>query len=771
MNRLSMHRTERAAAQAGFVGDVTLRVILLLLVVGQVVFLASRYRTRVDMTSDRLYTLTDSTRRVLDGLEDRLLIEAYFSKESRLPTIYREARRQLENFLDEYVQLSDGKVVIQRLDPQDDTAIREKAERLGMQRAQVTDAGDSAFSVKEIWQGLRLMYGADKQEVIPFFDFKLATAQYEAELTPKIKSITVLDKPVIGLLAFATEAGGGGPMGGASQPKGFNQLREIEGIKGRYEVQNVDLSQGQLIEDNVTTLLLVRPKNLTDRQKYAIDQFVMRGGTLVVFADTNEYEIGQMRMMRGRKINYDATGSELQFLDQLAHYGVRVQDKVVGDALLPAQQSQGGYEQMSIMVQSIFQQRVPRPIPYPYWFHAVHPKQLDYAARAEEFVLNPGSDGDVRDLVERFRTEFQPGIAAEDEISNAMGRGPGMFWPCPVDLVDPLPDGVEGTVLLRSSPVSFIEDPPMDLNPFGYSMGNVRDQMDAATTFAQKINQKVLSEPRQQFGLMVEVAGNFTSFFDGKDIPPRRTEDQAATPAPPGLPNPLNSPIQGLPGGLPGGNGGDGGAAQDPVTPQSPGTGAQNPEPTSQEPAASEEGAGEQATEEGAQDPEPAEGEAQDPETEEGAEVVGPPAPPAPAEAEEEADPDPVLASTQPGRIVVIGDSDFVRDDFLGGEYSQQGGPVSLYGAAFVGNLIDNLAEDKDLLALRNKKGADRTLRFAEASIDGDAFQVREEAEATAERWKWLNVVGPFLAIMALWALMAVRRRAAKQSFLASVQS
>lgn len=67
-----------------------------------------------------------------------------------------------------------------------------------------------------------------------------------------------------------------------------------------------------------------------------------------------------------------------------------------------------------------------------------------------------------------------------------------------------------------------------------------------------------------------------------------------------------------------------------------------------------------------------------------------------------------MLAAKAPGRIVVIGDSDFLRDDFVRGEYQQIGGPASLYGALFFGVMLDWLSQDSDLMSLYAHQPIDR---------------------------------------------------------------
>lgn len=829
-------------AVRGYVDEALLRVLLVLLIVGQVVFLGSRYRARVDLTEDQLFTLTQSTKRVLSGLQDRLLIECYFSPKDKLSTPLQERRRTLDDFLDELVQLSDGKVVIQRFDPQDDQMVKEKAERLGIRGITIGDQGESEFAFKEIWQGLRMMYGADRQDIIPFVDFHFRTtaptALWEAEFTPMIKALTVDEKPKIGMLAFATEAGQRSPFGGAppAPAKGYQQLPAV--VAGRYDVERVMLDDGQLVPDDIGTMLLIRPKDLTDRQKYALDQFLMRGGNLVVFADTVEVEIGQQRVFRTKQVKYDAAGSKTRFVDQLAHYGADVDDKVVVEGLTQARNTEG----FGIVMQTQMGAMVNRLEPYPYWFHAL---PLDYSEFAETFAkqVSGGSNGDVTELTARYRDLFEPGVDVADPLFKGVEHGgPGMFWACPVELSDIQPPGVEGKVMLRTSPVAYAEVPPPDFNPLGMDPHPQRQQQ-AFNAFRARIAQRLNSEPRHQIGLMVYLTGTFGSFFDGKAIPPRRVEP----PAPPPAPDPLAGPVVESPLGpvvapvvapvdppkedpkeppeteteTETGEPGAAAEAEKVEAPANTGqekteektgvevekteaekTGAEA-EKTEAEKAGTEKtgaektGAEKTGTEvekpktenktseksekEGkgadggpaAQDPvkpvQPA-SPAQDPEA-----IEGPPLPgsgEAP-EQDKEQDPDPIMKAPASAQLIVIGDADFLRDDLMprSAEY-QQTGPISAYGEQFFGNLIDWLAEDQDLVDLRNKTSPDRRLKFAEDDLSvGDPKRFAEQKKSRGRLLTYLNILFPVGAILAIWILASLFRRSRKQAFLTSVQS
>lgn len=749
-----LSRSARDTGQGGYVLGLGLRVVLMLLVLGQIVFLASRYRSRVDATKDGLYTLTDSTVQVLSNLDRRLVIEAYFSGDETLGP-YREYRRMLDNFLEELVQVSGGKIVIDRLNPQDDLDVKNQAERLGIRAMPLQDVGDASLSVNQVWNGLRMLYGGDRQSVVPFLGLAPYPMGYEIQLTPRIKALTVPEKPVIGLIAYGTQAVVGSRFGaGGNIPSmGYQQLRNYVG--DRYNLLNVDITKGQLISDKIDTVFLIRPKNLTAREKYSLDQFLMRGGSLVVFVDTDEVEIGAQRLFRRKQIFYDVPGDPGEpFLDQLAHYGVDVQEKVIADfAALLGPVAPDAVPTAQFMVQGrtlLGASLVPLDV-YPYWFHAAN---VDYPALAEAIAgMQPGDD-DVAEVAARYADLFEPGVDMSNVVVRSMGRGPSMFWPCPVDLADELPDGVEGKVLMRTSPLAYAETPPDSFNPFGRSQ---EMQKAAYVAFRNRKLQKLQSEPRQQFGLMVHLKGTFSSFFEGKQIPGRFQEENDQ---PLLVPDPLAEPIVETPG-----------QPAVPTEGEGEGKGEEQGETAPKEQAQEgEEGGGAGVA------PEPDFEDAPRGPNQMDGEPVASNALGAQAQ-DKEADPDPVWKSPPEAQLIVVGDADFLRDDLraIQGRYGPQSvqhgplGPMSILGPTFFTNMVDWLSEDEDLLALRNISPTNRSLNFASEGLESGSDEFLADIKARERQLSFMVVGGPVVAILVVWLVAIVRRRARKQAFLSSV--
>ncbi|MBK9129848.1 MAG: GldG family protein [Phycisphaerales bacterium] len=584
------------------------------------------------------------------------------------------------------------------LDPQSDTLLRQKAERLQIQPQRVESVETSELKVQEIWQGARLRYGASKQEVLPVLPFAPSTFQYEATLTPRIKDLILKDKPKVKVLAPAAQSRQG-------PPKTYNLFREW--VKTRFEVSDLDLSEGKLVPPDTKIVLVFRPKDLTDRNKYALDQFLMGGGRLVVFADTDDVEIGNAdnRSYWAQPVEADAKDAKLKFVDQLANYGAKVEDRLVADLAT-------GVHEFFGRVQQTMQGQGLQPVAYPYFFHAVADWGND--AAVNQLALNRQTGQVDAEKAAQYKAAFKPGMAKEHPLTLKQANGPGFFWPCPVALVETLPAGVTGETILRTSPATLVERAPREMNPFGRTPDNPRELMMALQKFNNDITSRAASEPRRQIGMMVALQGTFPSFFAGKAIPPRKPPQPVVDTS-----DPLTEKV-----------GKDGDKSN---------------------------------------------------ETEKPDDTIGPKPPEGTTPTEDkDADPTPIEVAPVTAQLVVLGDSDFLRDDYVGGTYAQVGkamtmGPVSVSQQdyrtpLFFVALLDWLVQDTDLVALRSKVGADRSLKLAaQDTLGAESLEAFTQRVNRKTAWlQWVNILGPGAFLLVLWVVVAVQRRARKLAFLRS---
>ncbi|MFT4840703.1 MAG: ABC-type uncharacterized transport system involved in gliding motility auxiliary subunit [Planctomycetota bacterium] len=704
---IGMHSSRRPSElrrgrERGAALPLLLHVVLLLLVLGQIVYLASRYRVRIDMTTDKLWTTTASTSKLVGNLKERLIVEAYFSPKENLPLSMSSSRDWADNFLDEITQLGKGRVIVQRFDPNSDAAIAKTASRLGIQPLNLRSQSATSLSVDQHWQGLRLLYGGGKQKVIEAF-LPRSSFQAEAMVTPKIKEVITGSKRRIGYMEWPARV----PRGRQQKLVGWNMVRTQRDLKSRYEFQNYKDTDGALLPADLETLFLFRPMLLTDRQKYVVDQFVMSGGTLVIFADAAEYQIDAERSFKKVPFALDAKESAYPFVQQLSHYGVDWQPRLVADMhdLAYKAQFSGPQEYFARAMRVAADSANWIPVAYPYFLHAVN---YDWAMSADQLAVDP--TGKIDELkAAQYRKSLRPGMPADDFLfqgfKKAANRGPGFYWPTWVGLreraggVPDMPDGVEGRVLLWTSPLALVESPPAGLNPVGFNEGAMEAEHQR---FMDQLRDRVLAEPRLQAPLMVEVQGEFQSFFVGKAVPKRPSQI---------LEESRRAKDEAKPG-------------DEPVEPSSDANGPQ-PAKLSDSVASN------------AEDP------------------MRP-------------------ASASPGRIIVVGDATFLRDDVIGGDYKGIGGPVS-GGAAmpFFGQMLDWLSDDRDLVDLQSRVPADRTLALVDttAKPNEDPRDAEQAMRSKTTSLVALNVIMPCLVLLTFGLIVWNIRRNQKRAFLTSLDT
>jgi ABC-type uncharacterized transport system involved in gliding motility auxiliary subunit len=245
---------------------------MLILLVGLNV-VASRLQMRADLTEERAFTLSDGTRQILAGLKSPVQVRFYYSQsDEAMPMGLKNYAQSVNDLLDAMETASGGKLQIQRLDPTPDSDAEDSA-RLDGVEPQVFPNGD------RIYLGLGLSQ-LDRKSALPF----LAPDRerlLEYDMARAIGAVTNTERPVIGLLTpLATSPTP--PMMMMERPPSagifFDELRRA------FEVKEIPFGAEEIPAD-ITTLVVVHPRQISEITEYALDQFVLRGGKLVAFLD------------------------------------------------------------------------------------------------------------------------------------------------------------------------------------------------------------------------------------------------------------------------------------------------------------------------------------------------------------------------------------------------------------------------------------------------------------------------------------------------------
>ena len=316
----------------------TTGVVLALVLLFAVNILAGRLlgSVRIDLTENRLFTLSEGTRGILAGLEEPVTLRFYLSQRElgRAPGIGSYADR-VRALLNEYERLSGGKLALHVIDPEPFSEEEDRAVAYGLRGVPLgLDEGSLYF-------GLVGTNSVDDEEVIPFFTTE--REQFlEYDVTKLVHNLTKPAQKIVGLLSSLPIEGRQGPGGMQAALGGFNAppWMVVEQMQQLFELRSLSPRLEEVPAD-VDVLMLVHPQTLPREALYAIDQYVLRGGRLLAFVDPYS-EMQQPDIAGGFMQPAGSRRSELDAL--LSAWGVTLGEDVIADLdlSLKVRMEQGG---------------------------------------------------------------------------------------------------------------------------------------------------------------------------------------------------------------------------------------------------------------------------------------------------------------------------------------------------------------------------------------------------------------------------------------------
>ena len=240
---------------------------------------------KADITDQKLYTLSDGTKKILGKLTQPIKAKLYYAKTAALkgPDQIRYFNNYYEfvkALLEEYVAVSKGKFELEVIDPRPFSEDEVQALRYGLKRFPITQEENFFFGLV-----LQTQFGVEK--AIPFFSPDRETF-VEYDISYLIDTAITRQKRRIGVLSSIGVMGDDVSgymaemmMRQGQQPKG--PWTFVEQLRKQYEVESVPTDVNDI--NDVDILLVVHPKDLPEKTLFAIDQFVLKGGRLIAFVD------------------------------------------------------------------------------------------------------------------------------------------------------------------------------------------------------------------------------------------------------------------------------------------------------------------------------------------------------------------------------------------------------------------------------------------------------------------------------------------------------
>lgn len=308
--------------------------------------LASFHFFRLDLTEEKRYSIKQPTRDLLEKLDDVVYVDVYL--EGDLNAGFKRFQTSIKETLEEFRIYSDNKVRYTFSNPA--AAMGQKAQSefmnelaaKGIQGLPVIESKDGQKTEKIVFPGALISYGGMEQGVMLF---KTKTAQnsqevlnqsiegIEFELASTIHKLTGTDRKRVG---FTTA-------------HGELESREVASlwttVSENYELKKIDLTQS-ITECDV--LIIAKPTQpFSEKEKYELDQFIMRGGKLVALIDKLDARMDSASSDTNFAFPYD-----LKLDDQFFKYGVRINADLIQDRVsskYPVVISNAGKPQMMKM--------------------------------------------------------------------------------------------------------------------------------------------------------------------------------------------------------------------------------------------------------------------------------------------------------------------------------------------------------------------------------------------------------------------------------------
>ena len=237
-----------------------------------------------DFTEEKVHTLSKGTKAIVSKLDAPVTIRYYASRKTEaLPRETKLFIRRIDDILKEYSNLSDGKLRVENLDPQPDTDAEDSANLDGIQTQNINQYENVSLGL-----AISCLDQTSRINIDPFDTQSLDEQEtmFEYNLSRAIGEVAAVKKPVIGVMSALNLKPSPAMMPGQQGNPGWVLIQQLS---QSFEIKDVDMAVVEIPSD-INVLLLIHPAAITPDAEFAVDQFVLRGGTLIACLDAYSFE-------------------------------------------------------------------------------------------------------------------------------------------------------------------------------------------------------------------------------------------------------------------------------------------------------------------------------------------------------------------------------------------------------------------------------------------------------------------------------------------------
>ena len=341
---------------------------------------------RIDLTENKLFTLSKGTKNILNNLDEPVQLDFYFSQKAMndFPLLANYGVR-VRDMLEEFTAHANGKLILNIIEPETFSEAEDQAVASGLRTVSVNATSD------RVYFGLVGANSTDDEKVIPFFQSNRESA-LEYDLTKLVYNLAYPDKRVVGIYSQL-------PMISSRGDKTTETWTIINALKEFFEVVNLN-ENIEALNEKIDVLMLVHPKKIKRENLYIIDQYLLKGGKAIIFLDP---------LAEQDRTQPDATTPDVMpilysYLDELLEkWGIEIaKEKIVADinAAMRVQASSP---------------RGPQEIDYLPWLRLTEKNfNVDDFSTSELNLIHMGTVGSI-EIIEEEKLEITPLIESSKQ--------------------------------------------------------------------------------------------------------------------------------------------------------------------------------------------------------------------------------------------------------------------------------------------------------------------------------------------------------------------
>ena len=292
---------------------------------------ASQFHVRVDLTNEKRFTLSNATKKLLKKIEEPITVDVFLK--GNYPSGFRQLSASTNDILKEFKEVAGNKLRYNFISPDElmpgtEIKFADTLSGMGLYPINLTSQLKEGQQQQFVYPFALIHYQEKtfpvelykgKTPLINFTELNSAQALLEYRLADAVAKITEKEKPIIGYAV-----GNGEPELGR-----FNTYDLIENVlKPNYNLFTFDLKASRFLTVQMKVLLIVKPTvSFTDEEKLKLDQYVMNGGKLLVFADRLNAEMDSLQI----KNQVTAFDRDLKWNDLFFNFGVRINADLLMD--------------------------------------------------------------------------------------------------------------------------------------------------------------------------------------------------------------------------------------------------------------------------------------------------------------------------------------------------------------------------------------------------------------------------------------------------------